>query len=102
MSSYVDMETSFIENATMKRRFYENSTEVMKYRISPVEGYVLHDKRLDEIVMDEDGNETGEIRPGFRPYPNYVSVGGNYDFDINEYEFYCVPADSIDEDQLNK
>lgn len=103
MSMFVDMDTTFVENARMTKRLHDNSTEVRQYRIYPNEGYVLHDRECDEIVMDEDGNETGERRPGFVRYPAFASCGGTYDFHgENPREFYCVPQDSVDEDQINK
>jgi hypothetical protein len=98
---YENMETSFIENATMTRRLYADSTEVMKYRIYPNEGYVLHDTQYDQPVYDEEtGEETGEIKKGYIPYPSFVSCSGRYDFAVNEREFYCVPTDTVPENQI--
>ena len=63
--------------------------KVMSYRISPVEGYKLHEITLDEPVIDEETHEeTGEKKLGFTKA--YVTAGGNYDFVKNERQIYAV------------
>lgn len=89
-----------IENTRMEA-YYNSSNVLRTYFIYPNEGYVLHDNVYDETVMDEDGNETGEIRLGYIPYPSFVTVGYNYDFVANPRELYTVPEDSVDSDQIN-
>ena len=60
-----------------------------QYAITPNKGYVLHDKFLDEQVIDEETFETtGEIKLGF--YSGTRTVAANYDFAANEREFYAV------------
>lgn len=94
------METLF-ENTTMYRRV-DDTTNVLKgYRIYPIEGYVLHSTGYDVEVFDEETMEpTGEILPGFIPYPAFVQVGYNYDFEANPMQFYAVPQDSVPADQI--
>ena len=83
---YNDIDT-LIENATMKER-YNDKGELINYVISPIEGYVLHEKSRDEIVPDENGNETGEIKKGYTS--GIVTVLANYDFKENTREIYAV------------
>ena len=74
-----------IEHATTKARL-DADGNIISYRISPNEGYKLHEITLDEIVVDENGNETGEVIPGFTE--SYVTAGGGYDFEKNERQIY--------------
>lgn len=74
-----------IEHATTKARL-DADGNIISYRISPNEGYKLHEITLDEIVVDENGNETGEVLPGFTE--SYVTAGGGYDFEKNERQIY--------------
>lgn len=67
----------------------EKTGEIVSYRIRPIEGYKLHEISLDENVIDDEGNETGETRKGFTT--SYVTAGANYDFEKNEREIYAVP-----------
>lgn len=83
---YKDIET-LIENTTMKER-YNDKGELINYVISPIEGYVLHEKSRDEIVVDENGNETGEIKKGYTE--GIVTVLANYNFIENPREIYSV------------
>lgn len=77
-----------IENTLCEAR--EKDGRVISYLIRPAEGYKLHEKTLYEyeVVIDEDGNETGEIEKGFTT--SYVTCGANYDFEKNEREIYAV------------
>lgn len=85
--------TPIIENTTMQ--IYVDGNGVQRvYRITPVDGYVLHDNRLDypsvedrEIIIE--GYTTGRI-----------SVPLDYDFTANPFNLYTklsseVPADQI-------
>ena len=88
------------ENTTMKAS-YNDSNVLRTYRIYPIEGYVLHSSSLDVEVFDpETGESTGEILPGFYPYPAFVTVGYNYDFAANPKQIYAVPEDSVPADQI--
>lgn len=98
--SYLVNVTPIIENTTMKASY--NDADVLRtYRIYPNEGYVLHDNQYDQPVYDEEtGEETGEIMLGYIPYPSFVGVAYNYDFTANPRQLYCVPADTVPEDQI--
>lgn len=83
---YKDIET-LIENTTMKGR-YNNKGELINYVISPLEGYKLHEKSRDEIVPDENGNETGDVKKGYTE--GIVTMLANYNFIENPREIYAV------------
>lgn len=77
-----------IENATVEEVTINNNKA---YKIRPEKGYVLHEKSRDEIVTDENGNETGEIKLGYTS--GIVTTGADYDFVKNEREIYAVEVD---------
>ena len=52
------------------------------------DGYKLHDINRDETVIDENGNETGEIIKGYTK--GIVTVFTDYDFEENPREIYAV------------
>lgn len=83
---YKDIET-LIENTTMQERYNDNG-ELINYVISPIDGYMLHEKSRDEIVVDENGAETGEIKKGYTE--GIVTVLANYDFKENKREIYAA------------
>ena len=85
--------TSIIENTVMQERYNDNG-ELINYVISPMEGYLLHEKSRDEMVVDEQGNDTGEIKKGFTS--GIITVLVNYDFDINNREIYAVKESDIE------
>lgn len=87
---YRDIET-LIENTIMQKRVDEKGN-VINYTILPCEGYKLHEKSRDEIVVDEYGNETGEIKKGYTK--GLVTVLANYDFEENPREIYTEKIDS--------
>ena len=76
-----------IENTIFEARVDENEN-IISYRISPSDGYKLHEITLDEKLIDENGNETGEEKQGFTT--SYVTAGVDYDFEKNEREIYAV------------
>ena len=78
--------TPIIENTVMQERYNETG-KMINYIISPKEGFLLHEKSRDEIVLDESGNETGEIKKGYTK--GIVTVLANYDFNENEREIYA-------------
>ena len=86
---YKDIET-LIENTIMKERINERG-ETVSYTILPCEGYKLHEKSRDEIVVDENCNETGEIIKGYTS--GLVTTLANYDFEENPREIYAVKED---------
>lgn len=96
--AYIDV-NAIIENTSMKASYRENGT-LIDYRIYPNEGYLLHDKFTDFEVYDERGMPTGEIKQGFIPYPSFLSVWGNYNWETNPLELFTVPQGTIPEDQI--
>ena len=93
--TYEDVIPSNIENTTMKKA-YDNGNFV-SYRITPIEGYVLHDKARDYTDMNPDTMEE-TFKLGYTTAT--ASCGANYDFTANPREFYAVPADSVPADQI--
>lgn len=86
--------TSLIENATMQIGNADGVPTI--YRITPVDGYVLHDKARDWEDFDENDNII-EYQ-GFTRGTATCSI--NYDFEANPREFFTrleseVPADQI-------
>lgn len=77
---------SKIENTLFEARTAENG-KILSYRIRPAKGYKLHESTLDESVVDEYGNETGEIKLGYTE--SYVTAGAGYDFEKNDRQIYA-------------
>lgn len=50
----------------------------LAYTITPIDGYVMHDKNYDTEVLDENDEPTGEVLLGYHPSRGSVAV--NYDF----------------------
>lgn len=97
--AYVNV-TPIYENTTMQE-YYNDANVLRAFRIAPIEGYVLHSTSYDTEVYDEETMEpTGEIIPGFIPYPAFIQVGYNYDFVANPKQIYAVPADTVPENQI--
>ena len=84
-----------IPNATVERG-YSNGVHKI-FRITPNEGYVLHDNAGDWTDIDlETGAETE--REAF--YRGSCSCGANYDFVANPREFYTVLESGVPADQV--
>ena len=77
---------SKIENTIFEAR--EENGQILSYRITPKEGYKLHEITLDENVTDEYGRETSEIKKGFTT--SYITAGIDYDFEKNTRQIYAV------------
>jgi hypothetical protein len=92
-----EMNPSPIVNATVLKGFVDGVHKV--YEITANDGYVLHDKLLDEEVIDPVTLEpTGEIKLGY--YAGERSVAASYDFAANPREFYTVLENSVPADQI--
>lgn len=92
--NYEEINPSLIINTSMTK-VYVNGVNTL-IRITPNEGYVLHDNYLDTEVWDPELNiPTEEIKLGF--YSGTRSVRHDYDFDINPREFYAVLISEIPE-----
>jgi hypothetical protein len=86
--------TPIFENTTMQAS-YNSSNELIGYRVSPCEGYVLHTSSYDEPVIDkETGEETGEVILGY--IDSYVMLTHNYDFETNPLNIYAVLKSETD------
>lgn len=106
---YEEMAQPLIANTVMHEGRSDGTLTV--YKIKAAEGYVLHDKRGDSPIYDEDGNETGETKPRFRVGTAIVSA--SYDFDnvvagtyngingviqvqkVGVNEFYAIPDTEV-------
>lgn len=109
------MET-LIDNTTMLK-YINNNGDHTGYRITANSGYVLHDNRCDEEILDPDTYEpTGEML--YRYTAGTITVRADYDFttitpdtitDVNgntiavnkigAFELFVVPASAIPENQ---
>lgn len=95
-SVYEDLIPSLLENTTMQK-VYINDVHKL-YRITPIDGYVLHDNRYDYYAeYDEEDNPIGDIILGYRTSTASCTVA---QFNNNTFEFYAVPASSVPADQI--
>lgn len=91
---YIDT-TPCYENTVMKE-IRNNENVLTGYDIGPVDGYVIHNRALDEYEYDHETFEEKElIRRGFSP--SSCSVGSEYDFDTNPDEIYAIKRDAVGE-----
>ena len=112
-----DVIPSLIPNTTMKKGFVDGVLK--RYEITPINGYVLHNRRDDIFEnYDDDGNGIGE------PTLMYFASGGctvRYDYDftsitagtitdvdgneitvnkVGAYEIFAIPQSSVPADQI--
>ena len=87
--------SSPIANTTLVKGIFNGVHKI--YRISPIDGFVLHDSVRDwtELVPD-----TGERvkKHGFTT--GTPSCRGDYDFTANPREFYAVPRADVPDGQI--
>ena len=97
---YIPMEETFIPNTTMDR-FINTSGRHTMYRLTPNEGYALHDRRLDtfEEIDEETGEGIGEPIT-LRYSAGDITVSVNYDFDTNPWDIYAVLRSSVPADDI--
>ena len=102
------IEPSLIPNTTMVK-YINSSGRWVAIKITPNEGYCLHDKGYDYPIVDpETGEETGEIVRGY--CAAVCSCGYNYDFTqttiIDGYtaygisEYFARPISEVSSNQL--
>ena len=97
MYTYEDIIPSYIPNTTLQKG-YSNGV-ANSYWIRPCEGYVLHDKNLDQDVFDPVTWEpTGEVLLGFTPLLSTTMI--DYDWETNPREFYAVLRTEVPENQI--
>lgn len=105
--TYEAVEPSFIPNTTIIKSI--NNGVHLAYRITPIDGYVLHDKTLDVYSSyDNEGNPLGEPLRGY--VPQTCGCGASYDFTVTttidgytaygEREFFARPASEVPENQI--
>lgn len=90
---------TLIENTITEK--YINSLGVHKaYYLTPVDGYVLHDKAYDYYEnFDDEGNPIGEATElGFTR--GTCSCPANYDFVANPREFYAILETDVPAEQI--
>lgn len=93
--TYEDVNPSLIENTTMQKLLSDGVHRA--YKISPVDGYVLHDNAGDWTEPDE---ITGEETTVLAFYTGTCSCAASYDFTANPREFYAVLASTVPENQI--
>ncbi len=76
-----------IENTIMHERYNDDGV-LVNYIIEAKDGYKIHDKSYDKKVIDENFNETDEIKIGYST--GIVTALLDYDFEKNEREIYAV------------
>ena len=107
------MET-LIPNTTMQKFINSQGRHTM-YRITPNEGYVLHDRRIDffEEIDEETGYGIGEPIT-LRYSEGTITVSVNYDFDnvvagidgntpvnkVGAFEIYAILRSDVPEDNI--
>lgn len=94
--SYTPVESQ-IPNTTMKA-YYNSSNVLRKYYIYPAEGYALHHNNYDEHVIDEEGNETGEVIQKFTTA--FTTVVADYDFEANPDNIFAKLLIELDSNQF--
>jgi hypothetical protein len=111
-----DVIPTLIANTTMKKGFVDGVHKA--YEITPLDGYVLHDNRCDEEVLDPVTLlPIGEML--YRYATGMVSARADYDFNtvvadtitdiygniiavnkVGSFEFFAVPASAIPKNQI--
>jgi hypothetical protein len=95
--TYENVTPTLIENTTMQKSILNGVHKT--YLITPISGYVLHDKNYDEEIIDPETYEPiGEIKLGYRR--TTASCAANYDFLTNPREFYTVLESEVPADQV--
>lgn len=92
---YEDVNPSLIENTTMKMVLQDGVNR--GYRITPNDGYVLHDKANDWTDLNPDTMEE-TLMLGYAR--GTVTCHANYDFTANPREFYAVLETDVPADQI--
>lgn len=96
--------TSPIANTTMREILRDG--ELYMYELSPISGYLLHNKEIDTVLEGIEilNEETGEVEIVNKTLLGFVSGSlrcmANYDFTVNPNEFYTIlredaPSDAI-------
>lgn len=95
--TYEDVIPTLIPNTTMRKLFIDGVHRT--YNITPIDGYVLHDKNRDWYDIDpETGMDSEEPTLGYTT--GTATCAANYDFAANPREFYAVPESEVPADQI--
>ena len=87
----IDIEPKF-DNTTAKASY--NGDVLMAYRIYPNEGFLLHTTSYDELILDDEGNETGEVKKGYTE--GFISLHHTYDFEANPFDVYAIAKGDVE------
>jgi hypothetical protein len=82
-----------LENCTIT-----TSSSGRVYFVKANAGYLLHDREIDIVEIDNFTNEEISRTPGYTSATCSVPV--SYDWEANPREFYAVPRDSVPADQI--
>lgn len=93
--TYEEVTPTLIENTTMLKIFGDGVHR--QYRITPNDGYVLHNSFRDWTYIDPETMKETFCR-GYSA--GYSTCAASYDFEKNPHEFYAVPADSVPAQQI--
>lgn len=93
--TYEDVTPTLIPNTTMRKTLRDGVPTV--YRITPIDGYVLHNNVRDWTHINPDTMEETFYRGYSR---SGSSVPASYDFAENPSELYAVLADSVLAEQI--
>lgn len=90
MWTYEDLTTPLIDNTLMTLCYRDSVAKI--YRITPIDGYVLHDSRLDYPSFEDEtiilkGYTTAQI-----------TIPATYDFEINQLNLYTKLANEVEEE----
>lgn len=108
--TWEDMPSTLIPNTTMQKRLQDGVARM--YKITPIEGYILHDKGRDMPIMDEETLEEVGIKLGYTD--SYTTCAISYDFSTvtvtdengvqhtayGAREFFARPASEVPADQI--
>ena len=87
-----------LENTICEAR--EVNGVIVSYKMTPSEGYKLHESTLDEPLLNEETlEETGKIKLGYTK--SSITLSASYDWEANTRKIYVKP-DSDEEEIVDK
>lgn len=95
--SYENILPTLVENTIMHKILVDDVPKTI--RISPTDGFVIHDNRLDDYLIDEE-TEIPEAEPTAGYKSGSVSVRWDYDFVENQNNIYAISRSSVPEDRI--
>lgn len=95
--TYEDVIPTLISNTLMQKRYIDGVHKV--YRITPIDGYVLHDSCYDNFEVDGiTGMPTAELVLGYTG--GTVTVAACYDFVENPRGLYATERTNVPEERI--